>query len=175
MNTSPSSLARLALSAALAFALAGCPGESEPEKRERVTAPESDAVARKTWLQPTDSTDPDVWLASRDAGADVPANAPAAKEWHGVLDAADDRFGETSRMIANRAVQLETMLGEIGIRETAREIIADFSTLAGKGSRAGFSDLCQHYYNLRTQGLDRTAALAALADEPALKSGKPTP
>ncbi|TCK28405.1 hypothetical protein EV667_2409 [Ancylobacter aquaticus] len=175
MNTSPFSLLRLALSAALAFALAGCPGESEPEKRERVTAPTSDAIARKTWLQPTEETDPDVWLASRDAGADVAANAPAAKEWHGVLDEADGRFGETGRMIANRAVQLETMLAEIGIRETAREIIADFSTLAGNGSRAGFSDLCQHYYNLRTQGLDRTAALAALADEPALKSGNSAP
>lgn len=175
MNTSPFSLLRLALSAVLAFALAGCPGESEPEKRERVTAPESDAVARKTWLQPTDDTEPDVWLASRDAGADVAANAPAAKEWQGVLAEADSRFGETGRMIANRAVQLENTLAEIGIRETAREIIADFSTLAAKGSRAGFSDLCQHYYNLRNQGLDRTAALAALADEPALKSGTPAP
>lgn len=173
MSSSPFSLLRLSLSVVLALGLAGCPGESEPETRERVAAPEASAIARKTWLQPTDDTDPEVWLASRDAGADVAANAPAAKAWHDVLDAADDRFGETGRMIANRAVQLETMLSEIGIRETAREIIADFSTLAGKGSRAGFSDLCQHYYNLRKQGLDRTAALAALAEQPALKSGNP--
>ncbi len=175
MTSSAFSVLRLSLSAVLAFALAGCPGESEPETRERVTAPEGSAVAGKTWLQPTDDTAPEVWLASRDAGTDVAPGAPAAKAWHGVLDEADDRFGETGRMIANRAVQLETMLSEIGIRETAREIIADFSTLAGKGARAGFSDLCQHYYNLRKQGLDRRAALAALAAEPALKSGNSAP
>lgn len=169
----------------LAFALAGCPGESEPERRERVAAPAGDAVAGggaagdglagKTWIQPTDATPPDQWLASRDAGSDVAATDPGAKEWRGVLDAADERFGETDRMIANRAVQLETMLSEIGIRESAREIIADFSTLAAKGSRAGFSDLCQHYYNLRVQGMDRTAALAALRDAPASKAGGATP
>ncbi|WP_371346310.1 hypothetical protein [Ancylobacter sp. IITR112] len=175
MSRLPFAVARLSLGAVLALALAGCPGDSEPETRERVSAPATDAIARKTWLQPTDDTEPEAWLASRDAGADVAPNAPAAKAWHDVLDEADSRFGESGRMIANRAVQLETMLSEIGIRESARDIIADFSTLAGKGARAGFSDLCQHYYNLRQQGLDRTAALAALAQEPALKSGTAAP
>lgn len=175
MSTLLSPFARLMLGLVLAFGLAGCPGESGPERGERVAAAGEGAVAGKTWLQPTDDTAPELWLASRKAGVDVAATDPATTAWRGVLDGADERFGETSRMIANRAVQLETMLSEIGIRESAREIIADFSTLAAKGSRAGFSDLCQHYYNLRVQGMDRPAALAALRAEPASKAGDATP
>lgn len=174
-------LARALLGAAIAFALAGCPGSGEqekrepekretgergPETRERVAAPAANVIAGKTWLQPTDGTPPDIWLASREAGADVAAGDPAVAAWRARLADADARFGETDRMIANRAAQLETMLGEIGIRESARQIMADFSTLAAPGARAGFSDLCQHYYNLRVQGLSREAAFAALRAEP---------
>lgn len=175
MNNLLAPLVRVALSAVIAVALAGCPGESEPEKRERVAAPAADGVARKTWLQPNDDTVPEVWLASRDAGADLAPNAPAVREWREVLDDADTRFGESDRMIANRAVQLETMLAEIRITQTAREIITDFSTLAGKGTRSGFSDLCQHYYNLRSRGVDREDALASLRKQPAGLSDEVTP
>ncbi|WP_428030209.1 hypothetical protein [Ancylobacter sp.] len=175
MRTSSPSFARVLLGAVLAFALAGCPGEREPERRERVATPAGDSVAGKTWLQPTDDTAPELWLASREAGGDVTVTDPATKNWRGILDEVDGRFGESDRMIANRAVQLETMLSEIGIRESAREIIADFSGLAAKGSRAGFSDLCQHYYNLRVQGRDRAAALAALRGESVSTTGAATP
>ncbi|PZQ82247.1 MAG: hypothetical protein DI549_11920 [Ancylobacter novellus] len=163
-------LSRALAGAGLALALAGCPSEAPPEPRERVAAPARDdatrsALARKTWLQPTDSDDPDVWLASRDAGHDVAPGAPGVAAWRAILTDADARFGETDRMIANRAVQLEAMLQEIRVTQSAREIIADFVPLAAKGSRSGFSDLCQHYYNLRVQGLTREAALAVLRRE----------
>ncbi|ADH91456.1 conserved hypothetical protein [Ancylobacter novellus DSM 506] len=166
MNVVSLPLARALFGAVLAFALAGCPDEGEREKRERVAAPASDAIARKTWLQPTDGTAPDVWLASRAAGADVAPTDPAVAPWHALLADADERFGETDRMIANRAVQLETMLGEIDVREGVREIVTGFAALAPKGSRSGFSDLCQHYFNLRSQGSSREAALATLRAEP---------
>ncbi|MBB3769551.1 hypothetical protein FHS55_000137 [Angulomicrobium tetraedrale] len=150
---------------ALAFLLAGCPGETTPETRERVAAPAVDTIARKDWLSPTDPTDPALWLASREAGRDVAPTAPAVGRWNGVLQDADERFGESARMIANRAAQLETMLRERGIDEPARELVADFARLADKGSRSGFSDLCQHYDNLRKQGLTRADALARLSRE----------
>ncbi|MCJ8144045.1 hypothetical protein MKI84_14080 [Ancylobacter sp. A5.8] len=165
MNARSPRLAGAVLGAVAAFALAGCSDEAQPESRERVTASASNEIARKTWLQPTDGTPPGLWLASRDSGHDLSPDAPAVAGWHARLADADERFGETDRMIANRAVQLEAMLGEIGIKESAEEIIAGFAAFAGKGARAGFSDLCQHYYNLRAQGLSREASFAALKAE----------
>lgn len=157
--------ARAVAGAGLALVLAGCPGEAPPEPRERVASPASNDLARKSWLQPTDSDDPAVWLASRDAGHDVAPNEPAVAGWRAVLTDADERFGETDRMIANRAAQLEVMLREIKVKASAREIVTDFALLAAKGSRSGFSDLCQHYYNLRVRGATREAALATLRRE----------
>ncbi|QIB35758.1 hypothetical protein [Ancylobacter pratisalsi] len=149
-----------------ALVLAGCPDAGEPERGERVTEAAGDALVRKSWLQPTDATPPARWLASREAGADLAADAPAVAGWRELLDDADQRFGETDRMIANRAAQLEAMLAEINVRETARQLLTDFASLAAKGSRSGFSDICQHYFNLRSQGMSRRDALAALHAEP---------
>ena len=148
----------------MALALAGCPGDTEPERKERVPAPAGNSSARKTRLEPTDALGPDVWLASREAGSDLASSSPAVAAWRGLLSDADSRFDETDRMIANRTVQLEGMLREIGIRESAQDILRAFIPLAAKGSRRGFGDLCQHYYNLRAQGSAREAALAALRD-----------
>ena len=177
MGAVPLLLTRALLGAAVVVTLAACSDEREPERRERVAAPASDAVARRAWLSPTDATEPALWLASREAGSDVDPSDPAVADWQARLADADERFGETDRMIANRAAQLETMLGEINVTEPAREILADFSGLAAKGSRSGFSDLCQHYYNLRVRGLSRDAALAALRSETggAGKAGKDEP
>lgn len=162
----PAPLIRSFALVAAALALAGCPDASTPDRGERVAAEAGDALVRKTWLQPTDATPPALWLASREAGADLATDAPAVAEWRDVLGDADQRFGETDRMIANRAAQLETMLAEIDIRETARQLLEDFASLAAKGSRSGFSDICQHYFNLRSQGMSRSDALAALRAEP---------
>lgn len=166
MNINAPRLLRTMLASLLAVGLAGCPGESEPEPRERVATPASNAVAARKWLEPADKIAPAQWLASREAGSDVAPGAPTVAAWQKRLDEADARFGETDRMIANRAAQLETMLGEIGVRESASQIIEEFMPFAQKGSRRGFSDLCQHYYNLRKQGLSQSAALAALSEEP---------
>lgn len=166
MNVNAPLLVRALLGSLLALPLAGCSGESEPETRERVATPASDAVAKRAWLDPVDKIEPAVWLASREAGHDVAPGAPSVVAWQARLDAADARFGETDRMIANRAAQLETMLGEIGVRESASQIVDAFMPFAEKGSRRGFSDLCQHYYNLRKQGLSQPEALAALKAEP---------
>jgi len=147
---------------AASVALAGCPGESEPEKTRVQPAPSANSIAGKAWLEPMDTTLPERWLASRDAGTDVTATAPTVQEWHEILSDADARFDEPPRMIANRTVQLEVMLREIGIAITVRDLLRDFATLAEKGSRRGFSELCQHYFNLRKRGDDGVTALKAL-------------
>ncbi|MCK0208495.1 hypothetical protein MWN33_10675 [Starkeya koreensis] len=162
-------LSRALIGAAVAAAaLAGCSEERSDgraqEPRERVAAPVTDDLARRKWLSPTDDSPPDLWLASREAGRDIGAKDPAVAGWHDALADAGARFGETDRMIANRAVQLETMLREIRIEEGAKQILADFAKLAPKGARAGFSDLCQHYYNLRAQGVGRAEALERLRE-----------
>lgn len=144
--------------------MVGCSDESEPERRERVSNPQGHASGQKKWLEPTDPLPPEAWMASREAGADVTASSPEAAGWRALLADADSRFDETDRMIANRAAQLEDMLRGIGVRESARDIVIAFMPLAAKGSRRGFGDLCQHYYNLRAQGRDRDAALAALRE-----------
>ncbi|MFD2030741.1 hypothetical protein ACFSKM_11460 [Ancylobacter dichloromethanicus] len=59
MSTLPLPFPRLMLGLVLAFGLAGCPGESGPERGERVVAAGEGAVAGKTWLQPTDDTAPE--------------------------------------------------------------------------------------------------------------------
>ncbi len=171
MATNPTAALRALLASVLAAGLAGCPGESEPESREpetreRVETPASRGIAARQWLEPADTADPALWLAAREEGRDLAPDAPAVTAWRARLAEADARFGETGRMIANRAAQLETMLAEIGVRESAREILETFTPFAEKGSRRGFSDLCQHYYNLRTQGFARPEAVAALKAEP---------
>ncbi|HEY9212158.1 MAG TPA: hypothetical protein VIQ29_04795 [Ancylobacter sp.] len=157
-------IVRTALVVAASAALAGCPGETEPEKTKVHTEPASSSITGKTWLEPLDATSPERWLASRDAGTDQSAAAPATLAWREILSDADSRFDEPARMIANRAVQLEAMLREIGIDESVRDLLRDFAPLAATGSRRGFSELCQHYFNLRAQGDDRAAALKALRD-----------
>ena len=156
---------------AASVALAGCPGESEPTKTKVAATPTANSIAGKSWIEPLDTTPPERWLASREAGTDLAATAPAVAEWGAVLADADARFDETPRMIANRTVQLEAMLREIGIAMSVRELLRDFATLADTGARRGFSDLCQHYYNLRARGDDGSAALAALREP----SPVPTP
>lgn len=176
-------LSRALIGAAFAAAaLAGCSDErgeeGAKETRERVAAPAADDLARRKWLTQTDDSPPELWLASREAGRDLGAKDPAVAGWRDALADAGARFGETDRMIANRAVQLEAMLREIDIEEGAKQILRDFATLAPKGARAGFSDLCQHYYNLRAQGVGRAEALDRLrgqAGTPAAGSGEGSP
>jgi hypothetical protein len=80
------------------------------------------------------------------------------------------RFGDPPRMIANRAVQLEAMLASAGISESAPELIVSLSEISEERPREGFGSLCQHYFNLRKQGLDREAALAQLKSRSGLEA-----
>lgn len=146
-------------------ALAGCGEEEAPARRPAatsVTAPEATpdvlrAPRGRAWLELSDSTPPEVFLAAHSA---PPGDAARLGV---LLKQADGLFDETPRMLANRTAQLQEMLAASGIRESADVLLEGFMDLGRPGGRAGYGDLCQHYYNLRVAGVDRAAALKALA------------
>lgn len=133
---------------------------SAPAQPASAPAPHLHALP---WLKRTDPTDADVWLASREAGRDIDPLDPAVSQMHQRLEVAAQRFRDHPRMIANRAVQLETMLKEKGIDEHAPSIIETLCEVPGDRRYVeSFSSLTQQYYNLRLEGLDKAKAVEAL-------------
>jgi len=133
---------------------------SAPAQPASAPAPRLHALP---WLKRTDPVDADVWLASREAGHDVDPLDPAVTAMHRRLEVAAQRFRDHPRMIANRAVQLETMLKEKGIDEHAPGIIDTLCDVPGDRRYVeSFSSLTQQYYNLRLEGLDKAKAVEAL-------------
>jgi hypothetical protein len=153
------------LLAALPLALIGCDEAAEIEISTAGTeqAPKKPELPRIKWLDAKAASSPERWLASREAHADLDDSNPSVAAIRSDLAAAQAHFGESQRMIANRAVQLEEMLAAEGISEHAPELITLLSRAAKEPrSREGFGSLCQHYFNLRKQGLNREAALEQL-------------
>jgi len=146
-------------------ALSACSDDPEPVSPADEAQQESQtkALARQSWLQSSDDIAPEVWLVARMTRMEVSSEDPEVARVAALLDAAGHRFRESPRMIANRAVQLQEMLAEAGIMEEAPKLVEDMSFIVDGASGAeGFGALCQHYYNLRSTGLRRDAALAAL-------------
>lgn len=152
----------------LSAPLQGCDDPQPPEK-PAASAPKQTGAFRATglgWLDVKDKVSPAVWLASRETGRDVEPNDPAAASFRALLDEADARFSEGPRMIANRAVQVQAMLAERGVKESAREVIEGLVSVGHVGERAGFGETCQHYVNARAASPSRVAALEALRSKP---------
>lgn len=153
----------------LSLTLAACE-EPAPPKEAEAHAPAKErepfAALGRTWLDVSDKISPAVWLASREAGRDVSANDPAAASFRGLLAEADARFTEGPRMIANRAIQVQSMLAERGVKETPREVIEGLVSIGAVGERAGFGETCQHYVNARSNVATRAEALEALRRQP---------
>jgi hypothetical protein len=133
----------------------------KPTRRGDVTPPAS-AQARR-WMPVDSRLTPAQWLASRDASEPRPHDDPAVRQLSTDLAAANRLYRESERMIANRAAQLEDMLREIGVAESAANILEDLARLPGEtGQTEGFGAISQHYYNLRANHVDRQTALAQL-------------
>ena len=149
-----------------ALSAVGCEDEAEIGSAPLpVETAKPAALPRMTWLGLHDAVTPERWLASREANADLAEDDPKVIALRAELAAAAQRFRDPPRMIANRAVQLEAMLAAIGVAEHAPELIALLSSAAGAvRPQEGFGAICQHYYNLRKQGLDRDTALAQLKE-----------
>jgi hypothetical protein len=152
------------LSAAIGIALAaGCSEEPQEAGAVRSVAKEPPAIHRMERLVVTEGPSPARWLASRQAGRDLPEEDPLVAEYARMLESAGRRFREYPRMIANRAVQLEEMLAEKNMPEAAPRIIEELSAIPGDTRYVeSFGALCQQYYNLRLQGLERAEALKLL-------------
>jgi hypothetical protein len=163
---------RVSMFALLPVLALGCEEAPEPEVTAIPTpqAAASPALPRIKWLDAHGDVTPERWLASRAAHADLAENDAKVSSLRNELGQAAKRFGDPPRMIANRAVQLEEMLAGQGIDESAPELIKLLSAAASQtGPKEGFGSVCQHYFNLRQQGVGREAALEQLKETSPLR------
>lgn len=103
------------------------------------------------WLDGQVEMSPQEWLVKR-SRAEVTDEEAEIERTAELLITAADRFDESHRMIANRAAQLEDMLLEHRLNETAVDLLEWFTQLPTLQTPHSFSALCQYYYNLRTKG-----------------------
>jgi len=154
---------RAAAFSTLVLLVAGCSDEQ----------PASDSAARGTtveakqredhWLELEDGTPAADWLAARSAANGKVLSQAELSDLKAALSTAVLRLGESTRMIANRAVQLEMMLKAIGHNEGAVPLVQKLTSVIGEtGQTEGFGAISQHYYIMRNNGLSEDDALADL-------------
>ncbi|MDP4021380.1 MxaH protein [Methylobacterium sp. NEAU 140] len=145
--------------------LAACDRGEEDRGADQAVVARTAEADLPAWLSPTDGTDPARWLAGREAGHTLPADAEPVRAIRAALTGARDGFIEDPRMIANRTVQLGQMLAEVGKGEGYGALIDGFGRVAARRGRhkSLYGEMCQHYFNTRNRGLDHAAALAELA------------
>ena len=114
------------------------------------------------WLEAYDDLTPQDWLILRSAAA-LRGEVTDRDHRVEILKHASQHFRESPRMIANRAVQLEDMLLEIGIEESAVSLIDMFTHLPTEGTPHNFSAYCQYYFNMRSKGYHQEYAHTQLA------------
>ncbi|AUZ86006.1 hypothetical protein CDW43_05880 [Methylophaga nitratireducenticrescens] len=114
-------------------------------------APIIDENESPLWLDGQVKMSPQEWLVKR-SRAEINDETAEIERTAELLITAANRFDESHRMIANRAAQLEDMLFEHNIKETAVNRLEWFTKLPTLQTPHSFSALCQYYYNLRTQG-----------------------
>lgn len=114
------------------------------------------------WLEAHHDIAPEDWLIIRSQAA-LGGNVTSQDHRQTVLQHASQHFRESPRMIANRAVQLEDMLMEIGIEESAVSLIDNFTHLPTEGTPHNFSAYCQYYFNLRAKGYPQGYSLTELS------------
>lgn len=112
------------------------------------------------WIDARSHVDPVVWLIKREKVSGRALSVEDADRLRQSLAKAADRFKEDPRMIANRAVQLETMLAPRDASESAVQLIGRITGVVHEEGRAeGFGALGQQYYNLRKAGLSEQEAI----------------
>ena len=153
------------LIAALALTMAACGDEVayETPSAPAPVAAQDESLNALGWLKQTHAIAPEHWLASREAGHNLDMYDPSVGDMRRVLDTAAMRFRDHPRMIANRAVQLDGMLKEKNIDESAPRLIANLSEVPGRTRYVeSFASLTQQYFNLRMEGRSRSQAIDLL-------------
>lgn len=133
----------------LLLLLSGCDQNDDVPQMTAVPVMNADDIP--LWLDGGAEMSPQQWLVKRSRAEVIDEQAEIDRTAELIM-MATDRFGESPRMIANRAAQLEDMLLENRINETAVNLLEWFTKLPATQSPHSFSALCQYYYNLRTQG-----------------------
>jgi hypothetical protein len=152
-----------ALAMAAAAAAGGCGDEGSVSTKHDDAAVAAVPADETVWLGLADDALPEEWLVRRKTKEGAEIDPGAVEAARVLLEKASERFGDQSRMIANRAAQLESMLADLGFSEDAMALIEALMRIAeGSKPTGGFAPLCQYYFNLRTQGLDREQALDTL-------------
>jgi len=150
MYKSPKVLASLFLSLMLMLSLNACE-QNNDDIPQMEAAPVINEEDIPLWLDGQVEMSPQEWLVKR-SRAEVENEKAEIDRAAELLITAADRFDESHRMIANRSAQLEDMLLEHRINETAVNLLAWITKLPTLQTPHSFSAICQYYYNLRTQG-----------------------
>ncbi|WP_244913055.1 hypothetical protein [Methylophaga nitratireducenticrescens] len=146
----PKVLTSLFLCLLLMFSLIAC-DQNNDDIPQMEAAPIIDENESPLWLDGQVKMSPQEWLVKR-SRAEINDETAEIERTAELLITAANRFDESHRMIANRAAQLEDMLFEHNIKETAVNRLEWFTKLPTLQTPHSFSALCQYYYNLRTQG-----------------------
>ncbi|MCC7252714.1 hypothetical protein [Hyphomicrobium sp.] len=156
-------LAALAIGGALSIGLAGC-GDEAPVSGERHQAQSDEGAPHKVkWLEISSQITPAQWLVSRGEDKPRPVSDPEVQRIAELLTTAHRRYRESERMIANRSVQVEDMLKQIGLAEDAQDVLEGLTRIGGEvGQAEGFGSISQYYFNLRAASVSRADALATL-------------
>jgi hypothetical protein len=146
--------------ASLLLSFLGC-NEQPPEQHGDTKSGLGKAETKGTWLDLQNDTEPAIWLLTREKSQRPSTDLPMVRR---TLATASGRFGESPRMIANRAVQLEKMLQPLGEHETAISLVVELtSTVGPSNTMPGFGTYGQYYYNLRKSGFTGPQALKDLS------------
>jgi hypothetical protein len=150
-----------ALSLFLVAGLNGC-GEEQPPQHRAEQRSGLAKVGEAKWLSEQDDVKPEDWLIEHETkiGSGTAADTVDVRR---SLIAASEKFHDSPRMIANRAVQLEDMLKSEGGDETAIVLISKLTGIIGSNRIESFGAAGQQYYNLRKSGFTGEQALDALS------------
>jgi hypothetical protein len=151
-----------ALFISVAAGLSGC-SDAQPTKQRSEHRSGLTKVGVTSWLSAQDEVKPEDWLIELEAKSGERPAASSAGEVRRSLDEASEKFHDTPRMIANRAVQLEDMLKEQGGNETAILLISRLNGAIARDRIESFGAAGQQYYNMRKAGFTGKQALDALS------------
>lgn len=165
-STPASAMTKLALLMALSVmtctTLVAC-SDDVPQSAERRTSDGGVTSHKAKWLEPSSEISPAQWLASRNEASPRSLHDGEVQRIAALLAEAHKRYRESERMIANRSVQVEGMLQQIGYKETAIDILEDLSDIASEvGQTEGYGSISQYYFNLRASQTSRADALTTL-------------
>lgn len=149
--------------AAVVSALAACSDEQPSAPKSQAPTEQNAANNAQNlddWLELTEGTSATEWLAARSAAKGNTLSTTERADLETALATAASRLGESPRMIANRSVQLENMLRDIGHEQAAIVLIRELTSAIGEtGQTEGFGAISQHYYIMRKSGLTADQAV----------------